>query len=91
MSRKAAVATADDDPQYAPGPIRAGTDLVHSALSAFTARHPEYERLGPDAVLQALSTYRTDEEAEEQEKLRGEGIPLDWRPGDEDDEPLGRF
>lgn len=78
---------------YAPGPIRAATDAEAAAIEAFVARHPEYAKLPAEALVQAMSTYHTDDELEERAKLAGEGVPLDWRPGDPDDgfgDSLGR-
>lgn len=85
MTRKAAANPAADE-QYAPGIIRASTDAVHSAVTAFTARHPEYEKLGIDAIIQAAGTHRSDEEHAERERVYGEGVPRNWRRNADNDE-----
>lgn len=71
---------------YAPGPIRAATDVEAASISQFCHRHPEYAKLGSDAIVQAMSTYQTEEAATEQQVLADEGVPVDvlcgFRPAD---------
>jgi hypothetical protein len=84
---------------YSPGPIREAHDAEHTEVARFTARHPEYSALAPDVIAQAMSTFRTDEEAAERAKLHGEGVPPSWRRGggneagntEETYDSLGRF
>lgn len=84
--RKTAVAPQLGD-GYAPGPIRQSADIYQHAVSRFTERHPEYSKLAPDEVLQAMSTHRTDDEQEERRRLEDEGVPVDWaRRGAEDED-----
>lgn len=76
--------------EYAPGPIRASADAAHDAYLRFVTDHPEYMKLSPDEVVQAMSTYHTEEEHEERERIYGEGVPRYWRRSDFDidGEPL---
>jgi hypothetical protein len=70
---------------YAPGPIRTATDNERAAVSAFIAAHPEYAKLPDDAIVQAMSTYRTEEDHAQRQRVHDEGVPVGWRPADHDE------
>jgi hypothetical protein len=53
---------------------RRAIDRERDAVLAFCAKHPEYERLGHDAVAQVLRTMRTPDEHEEEQIMRDEGV-----------------
>lgn len=72
-------------PQHPARSIHRTTDAAADALAAFTRAHPEYAKLAPEAVEQAMSTYRTDEEHRVMGWLRDEGVPVDRRTRWSDD------
>lgn len=84
--RRAGLQRRPDDPAYAPGPIRAATDALADTVGRFCHRHPEYAKLGSDAIVQAMTTFRTDEEADLRKVMADEGVPVDvlcgFRPAD---------
>lgn len=76
---------------YAPGPIREATDRERSTILAFIHAHPEYARLSHDEIVQAMSTYRTDDQAASRDRVEGEGVPWNWRAEADEDEHVGEI
>lgn len=61
---------------YAPGVIRTQSDRERAAIAAFLHRHPEYEVLPREIVLQIGTTYLDEDDHAEREMLAGEGVPV---------------
>jgi hypothetical protein len=68
---------------YLPGRIRNESDAELAAVRGLVRDFPEYGRLPHDAIVDAASTYRTEERREELACLAAEGVPLDWRRDEE--------
>ena len=61
---------------YAPGVIRSSTDREAALVEAFYRRHPEYELLPRDAVLQVAATYLDEDDHALRAALADEGVPV---------------
>lgn len=72
--------------RYFPGRIRAESDGELAAVRALTRDFPGYNKLPHDAIVDAASTFRTEEAHEERARLREAGVPIDWRRDGDDAE-----
>lgn len=61
-------------PDYHPRSIRNLADYQAVRIARFVARHPEYERLPADVLLQYADTYRDDEAHTLEQEFRDNGI-----------------
>jgi hypothetical protein len=90
MSAAATVAVAlqrrRNDAEVPAAPIRHETDNAANAVMKFCEAHPEYSRLAPDVVEQAMATYLTEDEHRVRRLLADEGVPVGRRMGGWSDE-----
>lgn len=70
---------------YAPGIIRSSTDREAALVDAFYRRHPEYEVLPRDEVLQVAATYLDEDDHALRAALADEGVPVGGRYAGFDD------
>lgn len=68
--------------------IRSVTDAERERAAAFCARHPEFEKLGHDALMQVAGTYRDLDDHAVIDGLRGTGAECWHRVESDDVNPL---
>jgi hypothetical protein len=75
-----------NDVEVPAAPIRHETDNAANAVARFCEVHPEYARLAPEIVEQAMATYLTEDEHRVRKLLADEGVPVGRRAGAWSDE-----
>ena len=61
-------------PPALPATIRDQADHEAARIARFVARHPQYNRLPPDVLLQYADTYRDDADHALEQEFRDNGV-----------------